>query len=245
MPTTEQTSPHPLLDTLRQSLNHVLTFLTQKWENVPLALKPTASATKNASRRSYVLEGPEGLSVEVRFAVFRLGDDTYELYAEIEDGPTRRFTYDPENPSAETPKKTANLERSVTSFLLREIEPRLGQVSVPSPSAAFPHVPRLRLNQDALIQDGNAAARRLLEHGPDDELQTNFFSYVHSRNLRRVMRDLAHMVTHGMQRARWLLRLRTDTDRWRWFRAAAHNRLSSEEDILVSLRPFGHAQRNP
>ncbi len=244
MPATEQTSPHPLLDTLHESLTHALTFLTQKWENVPLTLQPKESHTKNSSRRSFLLQGPEGLSVEVSFAVFLLGDDTYEIYVEIEDGPTRRFTYVPDDGAASS-TDTSQLERSVTSLLLREIEPRLGQVSVPSPSEEVPHVPRLHLTRDALIQDGNAAARRVLGHDLDDDLQPNFFSYVHGRNLRRVMRDLAHMVNHGMQRARWLLRLRTGTDRWRWFRAAARNRLSSEEDILVYLRPFGHAQRDP
>lgn len=244
MPTTDPTSPHPLLDTLHESLNHVLTFLTQKWENVPLALKPTESLSKNSTRRSFLLEGPEGLSVEVCFAVFLLGDDTYEIYVEIEDGPTHRFTYDPED-AAEAPQKTAKLERSVTSFLLREIEPRLGQVSVPSPSEESPHVPRLRLDREALIRDGNAAARRVLEHDPDDDLQSNFFTYVHGRNLRRVMRDLAHMVKHGMQRAQWLLRLRTGADRWRWYRVAARNQLQSEGTILLYLRPFGHSPRTP
>jgi len=244
MATTDQTSPHPLLDTLHRALHHALTFLTQKWENVPLALKPKESLTQNSSRRSFLVEGPEGLSVEVSFAVFLLGDDTYEIYVEIEDGPTRRFTYAPED-GASPPKDTSHLERSVTSFLLREIEPRLSQVSVPSSSDASPQVPRLRLNREGLIQDGNAAARRTLEHGPDDDLQSTFFSYVHGRNLRRVMRDLAHMVNHGVQRARWLLRLRTGADRWRWYRATARNRLPSEDAILVSLRPFGQSRRDP
>jgi PAS domain-containing protein len=106
-------------------------------------------------------------------------------------------------------------------------------------------VPRLRLDREGLIQDGNAAARRTLEHGPDDNLQSTFFSYVHGRNLRRVMQDLVHMVNHGLQRTRWLLRLRTGTDRWRWYRAAVRNQLSSEGEILVSLHPFGPSRRTP
>jgi hypothetical protein len=244
MPSTEQTSPHPLLDTLHQSLHHALTFLTQKWENVPLVLNPKESLSKNSTRRSFLLEGPEGLSVEVSLAVFLLGDDTYEIYVELENGPTRRFPCAPEEGSAPS-RAPSHLERSVTSFLLREVDPRLGQVSGSPPSEKSSHTPRLRLDRDALIQSGNAAARRALDHDLEGDPQPHFFSYVHGRNLRRVMQDLAHMANHGLQRARWLLRLRAGTDRWRWYRAAARNRLSSEGHILVSLPPFGHARRDP
>jgi hypothetical protein len=176
--------------------------------------------------------------------VFLLGDDTYEIYVEIEDGPTRRFTHGPGDDGLPA-KDPSQLERAVTAFLAREIEPQLDQVPAPSSTTVSPQVPRLRLNRKGLIQDGNAAARRTLEHGPDDDLQSTFFSYVHGRNLHRVMRDLAHMVNHGVQRARWLLRLRTGADRWRWYRATARNRLPSEDAILVTLRPFGQSRRDP
>jgi len=63
-----------------------------------------------------------------------------------------------------------------------------------------------------------------------------FFSHVHRRNIQRVMRDLADMVSRGKQRTRWLLRLRTGNDRWRWYRAEVRNRLREDEQILVRLR---------
>ena len=64
-------------------------------------------------------------------------------------------------------------------------------------------------------------------------------TYVHGRNLRRVMRDLARMVQQNLKRARWLLRLQTADDRWRWFRVAVFNQLQTEEQIRLKLYPVG------
>jgi hypothetical protein len=53
----------------------------------------------------------------------------------------------------------------------------------------------------------------------------------------RVMRDLADMVSRGKQSARWLLRLWTGNDRWRWYRASVQNNLGRQEDhVRVRLR---------
>jgi len=53
------------------------------------------------------------------------------------------------------------------------------------------------------------------------------------------MQDLAHMVSHRKQRARWLLRLRTGNGRWRWYRAIARNFLDqADAAIQVHLRPL-------
>jgi len=101
------------------------------------------------------------------------------------------------------------------------------------------HVPTLAVDEEGTIQHVNAAARRVLEHPPDESIGACLFSHVHGHNLRRVMRDLAHMVRHRKQRARWLLRLRTGTGRWRWYRAVAHNRLDEPESVVaIHLRPL-------
>lgn len=53
------------------------------------------------------------------------------------------------------------------------------------------------------------------------------------------MRDLALMVSHRKQRARWLLRLRTGNGRWRWYRLYARNHLDEQDGaIRVRLRPL-------
>jgi hypothetical protein len=59
--------------------------------------------------------------------------------------------------------------------------------------------------------------------------------------LKRVMRDLAHMVSRRKQQARWLLRLRTGNERWRWYRATAKNHLDDSEDaVQILLRPLSN-----
>ena len=66
-----------------------------------------------------------------------------------------------------------------------------------------------------------------------------FFSHVHRRNVQRVMRDLADMVCRGKQRTRWLLRLWTGNDRWRWYRAEVQSRFQEEEGrIRIHLKPL-------
>ena len=76
------------------------------------------------------------------------------------------------------------------------------------------------------------AARAQLEYGAEREPDACFFTHVHGRNLRRVMQDLAHMVCHRKTSARWLLRLRTGTGRWRWFRAAVVNYLATPQECI-------------
>jgi PAS domain-containing protein len=101
------------------------------------------------------------------------------------------------------------------------------------------YAPVLALDREGTIQHSNVPARRALEYSSDASLDSCFFSHVHGRNLQRVMRDLAHMVSHRKQRARWLLRLRTGNGRWRWYRAIARNHLDHSDAIIrVHLRPL-------
>ena len=114
--------------------------------------------------------------------------------------------------------------------------PKLGSASGKQESL---HTPMLYLDRSGTIQRANEPARRALEYGVDDTLEPCFFSHVHGRNLHRVMRDLAHMVSHRTQRTRWLLRLRTGNGRWRWYRAMARNHLDrANACIQVQLRPL-------
>lgn len=102
-----------------------------------------------------------------------------------------------------------------------------------------PHIPCLLLDEDGTMTAVNGASRRALEYCPEEFIEPCFFSHVHRRNLRRVMQDLAHMIRHGKQHTQWLLRLRTGTGRWRWYRTTVKNRLHHpEEGIRVRLRPL-------
>lgn len=101
----------------------------------------------------------------------------------------------------------------------------------------IPHLPVLTLDREGNIKSVTRAARNMLEYSAEECIDSCFFAHVHGRNMRRVMRDLAHMVSRGKQRAQWLLRLRTGNHRWRWYRAAVQNDLGRQEDhILVRLR---------
>ena len=97
-------------------------------------------------------------------------------------------------------------------------------------------LPVLALDAEGTIQHISKAARRLLEHPPDAELNSCFFAHIHGKNLYRVMQDVAHMVCCGQQQTSWLLRLRTGRGRWRWYRAHAYNRLHEDDShILIRL----------
>jgi len=99
-------------------------------------------------------------------------------------------------------------------------------------------LPLLALDAEATIVDLSPAARSLLGPATRDPVGTSFFAYVHGRNLPLVMRDLAHMVCHRKQQASWLLRMRTRSGRWRWFRASVRPLLDfSSPRLLVLLRP--------
>lgn len=101
------------------------------------------------------------------------------------------------------------------------------------------HVPLLALDREGNIQTLTRAARQVLEYGSDTALDECFFSHVHKHNMRRVMQDLADMVSRGKQRTQWLLRLRTGNGRWRWYRASVQNQLGQPEDhIQIRLRPL-------
>lgn len=89
------------------------------------------------------------------------------------------------------------------------------------------------------MKEVNAALRGALEYSREGFIEPCFFSHVHRKNLRHVMQDLAHMIRHGKQHVHWLLRLRTGTGRWRWFRTDVENRLHhAERGIQVRLHPL-------
>jgi PAS domain-containing protein len=241
MELSQEAASHPILDELHDALRHVLTVLEQKWEEATLILRSVSPSSRMRGRRSFRVQSSDGMDVGVRFGVYPMGDGTNEVYVEVENGPTRRFTYDPGNLEADTEK--ARLGRTVTSMLLSELEPHLGQgpVAASAPDAV-PPTPRLVLDEEGRITSFNDAARRVLDCPADESYDPNFFAHVHGRNLRRVMRDLARMVRHDLRRARWLLRLETGTNRWRWFRVKVLNRLIADGVIQLHLHPVGQGQ---
>lgn len=101
-----------------------------------------------------------------------------------------------------------------------------------------PHVPWLVLDADGTILDATRAARHVLEYDANASIDPCFFTHVNGKNLRRVMQDLAMIVCRRKTRSSWLLRLRTGTGRWRWYRASVYSDPTSIDAprILVRLR---------
>jgi hypothetical protein len=239
------TASHPILDELQSSLHHGLTVLEEKWEHSSLSLTSIPSLTTTGAERTFRLEASDDLIAQLRFGVYPLGAGTYEVYIAFADGPTRRLTYDStreDDPGA----GKAWLGRTATSVVLEEIEPRLGRIeSRPSPPQSESAVPRIDLDCDGRIRHLNSDAEEIFDDSGDLDQTPSFFAYVHGRNLRRVIRDLAHMGRGEMQSARWLLRLQTGADRWHWYRVRATNQLESEETIRIHLHPLNSPQHDP
>jgi PAS domain-containing protein len=156
----------------------------------------------------------------VVLAASSTGREPLDLRVTVDGGRTRHF------PCVRSGDGTGiemqDAARAVATFLLDEFELNwdvafAGQSSSEVP----PHVPVLLLNGEGTIQNLTESARRLLGYSRGASIEPCFFSHVHKKNLRRVMYDLAHMVSQRKKRARWLLRLRTGNDRWRWFRIRA------------------------
>jgi len=233
-----RTASHPILDELSDALQHVVTTLNEKWEETPVRVASVRTPDKPRAERIFRLDGPESMSLQVRFAVYPLGDGTHELFVDLEEGPTCRFTYDVTKGSSTGETERERLGRKVTAVLLREIEPHLGRADETSGSG---HVsaatrPLLVLDEEGAIEQLNAPALDVLDYADASAIDPNFFSHVHGQNLREVMRDLARMVRQDTQRARWLLRLQTGVGRWRWYRARVRNCLDSDGTIHVALR---------
>lgn len=228
-----------VLDPVGQSLPQILAELSPDADDT-LSVEPLDLSPPEDGRRVYQVDGPEDVSFRIELELFSVREDFFDLYVNVADGDSRHFTCNvrDEEPSRDAVKK---LTRAIAFFVLREIEQRRIQRSSPQPllSEVSPHVPLLILDENGIIQDLTRRARHVMEQSADASIAPSFFSHLHGQNLHRVMRDLAHMVTHGKQRAQWLLRIRTGTRRWRWCRAHAENHLSHpEQSIRVLLRPI-------
>lgn len=227
-----------ILEPVSQSLPQALVELSPDAADAPSVEPLDPSGSEDG--RIFQIDGPEEVSFQIELELFSVREDACDLYVEAENGNSRHFRCEIEE---EIPDQAAlhRVTRAIAFFLLGETEQRRLQRSLPQPSLSevSSHVPLLILDENGTIRDLTRKARHVLKQSPDDSIERNFFSHVHGHNLQRVMRDLAHMVTHGKQRAQWLLRIRTREQRWRWCRAHAENHLDDpEESIRVLLRPL-------
>ncbi|PQJ34332.1 hypothetical protein BSZ35_06715 [Salinibacter sp. 10B] len=239
------TGSHPILDELRSSLYHALTILNEKWEEVSLSVTAPSFSSTKGTERSFRVETPTERIVQIQFGVYPLGPGTYEVYISLADGPTRRLTYD-SNRGDTTDAEQAWLGQTATIALMEEIEPRLSRIESPPPEPSpDASVPQLDIECDGTIRNLNPAARTIIDVSGDSCEAPSFFTYVHGRNLRQVIRDLTRMEQGTIQRARWLLRLQTGEPRERWYRGRATSQLDSKGTVRLRLHPLSPPKTPP
>lgn len=239
-PSIEQPSAEKVLERLREHVQEDHTKLgPDAYENA-LSLHPVDAPASSGSQMSFWVEGPKDISFRLTLELTSTGENACDVYAETVEGRSRHFSCDLSLTNEEA-RSLRGVARSLATFLLSEIEQRRtqGPSQLPDSSDTPPHVPLLILDENGTIQEVTASAQRILCHSPESSLDPNFFTHVHGQNLRRVMQDLAYMVSRQKQRAHWLLRLRTGNRRWRWFRAIAEKHLDhSAGAVRVLLRPL-------
>ena len=233
---------------LRQEAS--VTLLTAEGDRTPDSVpsaRPLTIPHRSDSTQTIRVDGSSGRSVHVRVSVAPLRTTVpsetstqkpYAVKVGIDAGPLVRYTT--RGPNAHRPLDTdsalpvppmTTLRRKAETFLHRELQKRLDR------SDAVSKKPRITLDADGRIQALSPAARRALEYALDATPAPNFFSHVAGCNLGRVLRDLGRMVQGHRQHARWLVRLRTGSGRWRWYRAEAHTELEREEAITITVWP--------
>lgn len=95
-------------------------------------------------------------------------------------------------------------------------------------------VPRIKVKEDGEILHMSRAARSLLGYKTEASIPTSVLSYVHSKNVHALLRDMAHLLQHEVKPAPWVIRLRTAQNLWAWFVVSAEP-WHSEDDRGVTL----------
>lgn len=249
--------PEPILDTLHGAIRQAVSALNTETETGTVThslVETAADPTEEGSTQTVRVDGPDSRAVLVRFSVspcssvpaspVSASEQTpYAVEVGINSGPLVRYTVcipdsPPPTSSPSRPEKAApvspltTLRRKAKTFLHRTLRRHLHVPDAPS------SMPRLTLDTDGRIQSVSPAARKALEYAPDATPEPNFFSHVAACSLGRVLRDLGRMVNGDRRRAQWLVRLRTGTGRWRWYRTEVENELSSKDVITMTVWPL-------
>ena len=254
-PTPDAAPPNALLDALHDALDRAVTALQTECPDVRVASLSDADADGSGSTSSTAhrpgaawtetlqVDGPHR-SVRVHFSGSPLhpaptpdAPAPYTVKVGIESGPLVRYTTraSGSTPAGASPEAAplTTLGHKAETFLRRELRRRLDLSSTTTAP------PQITLDAEGRIQALSPAARTALEYAPDDSPTPNFFSHVAGCSLRQVLRDLGRMVNGDCRRAEWLVRLRTGTGRWRWYRAVATSQLASSDAITVNVWPLG------
>ena len=96
--------------------------------------------------------------------------------------------------------------------------------------------PHLVVDSLGSIVEVSSLANRLLEFSDQHNEARCFFSLVHGKNLYQVMRDVADMFCHGRRNAKWMLRLRTGRNRWRWFNSTVERMRDSDGELYLIIQ---------
>lgn len=232
MPSRVQTSSKQVLDRIYSILRQVLADLRTDGNNRPRVVRSDSDDSTH-SEDTFTVETPEGVNLHVHCVIRCRDEERFEVRIAINGRTTHCFTFCVDDATAK-PQRTAQLSRAVAALLLNEMDRPRHRTAREVP----PHVPMIELNPRGDIERVNEVALRVLGYSSDRPPNPCFFSHVHANNISRVMRDLAHMVEQKIKRVRWLFRLRTSDERYRWFRAEVETMpYGSPSVILVLLRP--------
>jgi len=98
-------------------------------------------------------------------------------------------------------------------------------------------LPRIKVNTEGEILHMTNAARAILGFKSDAALPTSVLSYVHSKNIHALLRDISHLMQHGRKPAPWVIRLRTAQNLWGWFVVSAEQWHSeSDKGVVLNLK---------
>jgi PAS domain-containing protein len=115
------------------------------------------------------------------------------------------------------------------------LKPRRSLSRNDAPDEEPAEAPALFFDVEGIIRHMSTAARRLLAYEDEEPFDICFFSLVDQKNLYTVLRDVAEMACYGKRETRWLLRLHTADDRWRWVKAHAENQFDAAGGVRVVL----------
>lgn len=98
----------------------------------------------------------------------------------------------------------------------------------------YEDVPALHLDDSGAITAISPAARLLLDYPSELTQGASFLSYVHYKNLYRIIRDLEGVMYYGKTGVVRPVRLRTGSGRWCWCELRLENRLTEHPPVIVA-----------
>ena len=126
MPADASSSFRPIIDVLAQSLRQAFDEVCPERYGAPLTLR-RVDGDGDASTASFRIGEAETGALRIHVTVSHVGGNVYDIVTQVEDGPTRRFTYSEPDQSGSSLSMAPYLGKKIARHLLDEVERRLGK----------------------------------------------------------------------------------------------------------------------